>query len=157
MNVTAYLLANTYSAFSPIVNAAAAMCSVNGQQVACPQFLTVLGPALLLVFLVLLIIMIAALWKIFTKAGQAGWASIIPVYNMVVMLQIVKKPTWWVILAFIPLVNIIIGLIVVYELAKVFGKELGFTLGLIILPFIFYPVLGFGRATYMPLPRVSQV
>lgn len=147
-NVASYLLANAYSSFSPTLNTAAAVCRVNGQEVACPQFLNILGPAIPLVFLVLIVIMIAAAWKIFTKAGQPGWASIIPIYNMVVMLQVVKKPTWWVILGFVPIVNIIIGLIVVYELAKVFGKGFGYTLGLIILPFIFYPMLAFGSATY---------
>lgn len=148
MNIVQYLVANAYSAFSPALNMASA-CSVNGQPVECPQFLTTLGFAVPLVFLVLIVVMIATVWKMFTKAGQPGWASIIPIYNLVVMLQIVKKPTWWVILSFIPFVNVIIGLIVTYKLAQVFGKGFGFTLGLIVLPFIFYPVLGFGSATYM--------
>ncbi|MEI6191244.1 MAG: DUF5684 domain-containing protein [bacterium] len=149
-NIASYLFASAYSSFSPTLNTAAAVCSVNGQQVACPQFLNILGPAIPLTILVLAIIMITAVWKIFTKAGQPGWASIVPIYNMVVMLSVVKKPTWWVILGFIPVINIIIGLIVVYELAKVFGKGFGFTLGLILLPIIFYPILGFGKATYIP-------
>ena len=94
--------------------------------------------------------MIVAAWKIFVKANQPGWASIIPIYNTVIMLQIVKKPTWWVILIFIPFVNIIIGFIITYELAKVFGKGIGFVFGLIFFPIIFLPILGFGKATYMP-------
>ena len=93
--------------------------------------------------------MIVSVWKIFSKAGQPGWASIIPIYNTVVMLQAVKKPIWWFILMFVPFVNIIIGLIVTHNLSKVFGKGVGFTLGLIFLPFIFYPILGFGSARYI--------
>ena len=89
------------------------------------------------------------MWKIFSKAGQPGWAAIIPVYNMVVLLQIVKKPIWWILLLIIPFVNIIIGLIVLYRLARVFGKGIGFTLGLIFLSIIFYPILAFGKSTYM--------
>ena len=153
-NIASYLLANTYSAFSPSLNMVAAVCRVNGQEVACPQFLNILGPAIPLVILAVIVFMITAVWKIFTKAGQPGWASIIPIYNLVVMLQVVKKPTWWVILGFIPFVNIIIGLIVVYELAKAFGKGFGYTLGLIFLPFIFYPILGFGKAVYMPTTQM---
>ncbi|MEK7116655.1 MAG: DUF5684 domain-containing protein [Patescibacteria group bacterium] len=147
MNIAQYLVANAYSAFSPALNAASA-CNVNGQPVECPQFLNTLGFALPLAILVVVVIMIAAVWKVFTKAGQPGWASIVPVYNMVVMLQVAKKPIWWVILGFIPFVNIIIGLIVLYGLAQSFGKGVGFMLGLIFLPFIFYPVLGFGGAQY---------
>jgi hypothetical protein len=143
-------LATAYSSLSPALNTAAAVCRVNGQEVACPQFLNFLGPAIPLVFLAVIIIVIAGAWRIFTKAGQPGWAAIIPIYNMVVMLQVVRKPIWWVILAFIPIVNIIVGFIVAYELARVFGKGFGFTLGLIILPIIFYPILGFGKAAYMP-------
>ena len=68
---------------------------------------------------------------------------------MVVLLQIVKKPIWWILLLIIPFVNIIIGLIVLYRLARVFGKGIGFTLGLIFLSIIFYPILAFGKSTYM--------
>lgn len=154
-NLASYFLANTYSFFSPTLNIAAAVCSVNGQQVACPQFLNILEPvsnilvpAILVVSLILMVIILAATWEIFIKAGQPGWASIIPIYNMVVMLKVVKKPTWWVILIFVPIGNFIIGLVVHYELAKVFGKGFGYTLGLIILPFIFYPMLASRNAIY---------
>src|SRR3990167_3980068 len=156
-NVVLYFLANAYSSFLPVFSAAAAICMFNGQEVACPpQFSNVFeifGSVILILSLVILIaiaVMIVAAWKIFVKANQPGWAAIVPIYNVVVMLQIVKKPTWWVILTFIPFVNIIIGFIITYELAKIFGKRLGFTIGLILLPIIFIPILGFGKATYMP-------
>jgi len=108
--------------------------------------------------LVLVVVMIVALWKIFIKANQPGWAAIVPIYNVVIMLRIVQKPTWWVILTFIPFVNIIIGFIITYELAKIFGKRIGFTIGLILLPIIFIPILGFGKATYMsPADNLSNL
>jgi len=84
----------------------------------------------------------------FTKAGKPGWASIIPIYNAIVLLEIAGKPIWWIVLLFIPLVNFIVIIIVVIDLAKNFGKGTGFGLGLAFLPFIFYPILGFGDAKY---------
>lgn len=151
MDAVSNILTNAFSAFSPALNAAAAICSVNGQQVACPQGFDFFFP-FGLVWLAIVGVMIVASWKIYVKAGQPGWASIVPVYNVIIMLQIVKKPTWWVILFFIPFVNVIIGLIVASKLAQAFGKGFGFTLGLILLPIIFYPILGFGSATYVATP-----
>jgi hypothetical protein len=101
-----------------------------------------------IVYLAIIILMIAAMWKIFTKAGKPGWAAIIPIYNMIVLLEIVGKPIWWFILMFIPVVNIVILIIVNLELAKKFGQSVGFAIGLILLAPIFYPILGFGSARY---------
>jgi hypothetical protein len=92
--------------------------------------------------------MIAACWKIFTKAGQPGWAAIIPIYNWYILCKIVGRPGWWVILFFIPFINFIIGIIVCIDLAKSFGKGVGFAIGLILLGVIFFPILGFGSAQY---------
>lgn len=155
-NIGSYLLANTYSAFSPTFNTAAAVCYSNGQEVACGPGFVAFGIAMPIIFIAFIILMIASMWKVFTKAGQPGWAAIVPIYNFVIMLHIAKKPTWWVILAFIPIVNIIIGLIVIYNLAKMFGKGFGFTLGLVVLPFIFYPILGFGDSRYMEMSSSSM-
>ncbi len=105
---------------------------------------------MLLVELAIFLIVVAGLWKVFEKAGKPGWAAIIPIYNIVVMLEIVGKPIWWLLLFFIPCVNFIIALIVSLEMAKVFGKGAGFGIGLWLLPFIFYPVLGFSDAQYTP-------
>jgi hypothetical protein len=102
----------------------------------------------LFIQLIVLLIVIVAWWKLFTKAGKPGWASIIPIYNMIVFLQIAKKPVWWIILYFIPVVNIVIGIIATAAFAKTFGKGTGFVVGLILLPFIFYPILAFGSAQY---------
>jgi len=101
-----------------------------------------------IIYLAVVVLMIVSVWKIFSKAGQPGWASIIPIYNIIVLLQIVKRPIWWIILMIIPLVNLIVAIIVTIDLAKAFGKGVGTALGCIFLPFIFYPILGFGSAVY---------
>lgn len=148
MNTTSYLLANAYSAFSPASNLAA-VCSVNGQSVACPQFVGVFAGIVPVVAVIFLILMIISMWKIFLKAGQPGWAAIIPIYNIFVLLQIVRKPIWWIVLFFVPFVSFIMSLVVIAFLGKSFGKGFGFILGLIFLPFIFYPILAFGDSAYM--------
>jgi hypothetical protein len=109
--------------------------------------------ALLLTFIgfyfVLIVFIIITNWKIFEKAGQPGWASIIPIYSGIVKLEIIQKPTWWLFMLFIPLVNIYYLIVMTNELAKSFGKESSFTVGLIFLPFIFFPILAFGDAKYL--------
>lgn len=102
----------------------------------------------MLVALVIALVVIAGTWKIFTKAGKPGWASIIPIYNLIVLLDIIGKPIWWFILLLIPCVNIIMAILMNIELAKVFGKGTGFGLGLAFIPVIFYPLLGFSDAKY---------
>lgn len=101
-----------------------------------------------LIYLAVLVLMIASMWKIFDKAGQPGWAAIIPIYNVIVLLQIVGRPVWWFILMLIPIVGFIIGILVVLDLAKSFGQGAGFAIGLLLLPFIFGPILAFGDASY---------
>jgi len=107
-----------------------------------------LGAGVMILMLVVAVLMIVSMWKIFTKAGKPGWASIIPIYNLVVMLQIAQKPEWWIILMLIPLVNLIISIIVAVGIAEKFGKTSGFAIGMILLPIIFYPILAFGDAQY---------
>ena len=85
---------------------------------------------------------------IFDKAGQPGWAALIPIYNVIVLLQIVGRPVWWFILMLIPFVGFIIGILVVVDLAKSFGQSVGFAIGFLFLPFIFAPLLAFGDASY---------
>jgi len=92
---------------------------------------------------------IASIWRVFTKAGQPGWAAIIPIYNGIVMLQIAGKPIWWILLYLIPLVNIVISVIVTHNLSKNFGHGVGFTLGLIFLSGIFFPILAWGDSEYL--------
>jgi hypothetical protein len=106
------------------------------------------SPAVLIAELLIALLVIAAMWKVFTKAGRPGWASIIPIYNMYVWCKIVGRPGWWVILMLIPFVNIVIGIIVCIDLAKSFGKGAGFGIGIALLGIIFLPILGFGSAQY---------
>ena len=102
----------------------------------------------LIIYLAFVILMILAGWKMYEKASQPGWACIIPIYNIFIFCKIVGRPGWWVILMFIPLVSIFIAILLAVDLAKSFGKGVGFALGLIFLPFIFIPILGFGDAQY---------
>jgi len=88
-------------------------------------------------------------WKIFTKAGKPGWACIVPIYNIIVLLEIVGKPWWYLLLLFIPVVNIVILIMVMIALAQVFGKSGGFAVGLIFLSLIFMAILAFGDAKYL--------
>jgi hypothetical protein len=90
-----------------------------------------------------------ALWRVFTKAGQPGWAAIIPIYNYYIILKIVGRPGWWLVLYLIPVVNIIILVIVLNDLSKSFGHGVGFTLGLLFLSLIFFAILGFGDSRYL--------
>ncbi len=104
---------------------------------------------LIQILVLFLIITVESQWKIYKKAGKQGWASIIPIYNIIVLLEIVKKPTLWLIMFLIPFVNIIFAIWVTNLLSKRFNKDEGFTIGLIFLPFIFYPLLGMGKAKYL--------
>jgi hypothetical protein len=94
------------------------------------------------------VVMIAAMWKVFTKAGKPGWAAIVPIYNVIVLLGIAGKPAWWLILFFIPIVNFVMLILTYVALAEKFGKGGGFAVGLIFLGIIFFPILGFGGAQY---------
>jgi len=95
------------------------------------------------------VIYIAAIWRIFQKAGKPGWASLIPIYNMIILLEIIGKPWWWLLLMmFVPIANIVFGVWAINLLSKSFGQSVGFTLGLIFLSFIFVPMLGFGNFEY---------
>lgn len=103
----------------------------------------------LIIGLITAVLMFGAMWKLSTKAGQPGWAGIIPIYNLYVMLKVAGKPGWWLILLFIPIVNFIILILAEVEIARNFGKGGGFAVGLILLPIIFYPILAFGSAQYI--------
>jgi len=108
--------------------------------------------------LAIFVLVIAGLWKVFTKAGEAGWKSIIPIWNIIVVLRIAGRPWWWLFLFLIPIVNIVIGIIAYYDLSKSFGKGVGYTLGLIFLNPLFIMILGFGSAQYIgPGGRPQQL
>ena len=110
----------------------------------------------LFVQLIVAALLIISLWIVFQKANKPGWAAIIPIYNLIVYLEIVKKPLWWIFLMIIPVVNIVITIIITHQLSLSFGKGAGFTIGLLFLPFIFYPILAFGDAKYQELNYDSK-
>ncbi len=103
---------------------------------------------MILIYFAIIVLMIVSFWKIFTKAGEKGWKSLIPFYNTWVLLEISGKPGWWLFLFFIPFVNIVIMIMMYNNLSKVFGKGIGYTLGFIFFAPIFFPILAFGSATY---------
>jgi len=84
----------------------------------------------------------------FAKAGKPGWGVLIPIYNIVLLLQIAGRPVWWIFLFLIPVVNVVIFVVVSVDIAGAFGKGPGFGLGLAFLGFLFFPILGFGDAEY---------
>lgn len=104
----------------------------------------------LILMLAIAVFMIASMWKIFSKAGQPGWAAIVPIYNYIVLAKIAEKPAWWGILALLPYVGAIFGIWLWNRTVIRFGKSVGFTIGSILLPIIFIPMLAFGSATYTP-------
>ena len=106
------------------------------------------GAVVMFIYIAIVLLLFISVWKVFTKAGKPGIAAIIPIYNIIVLLQIVKKPTWWFLLLLIPFVNVIMLFIIYIQLAKVFGKGAGFGLGLIFFGVIFFPILAFGSAEY---------
>ena len=102
----------------------------------------------LIIYLAIIVLVVAGWWRMFTKAGEDGWKAIIPIYDFLVLLKIIGREWWWLLLSLIPIVNIVVWVVVSLDLAKSFGRGVGFAIGLIFLPFIFAPILGFGSATY---------
>ena len=107
-----------------------------------------ISPVFYIIFLALLVFYIAAEWRIFSKAGQPGWAVIIPIYNTLVALKIVGRPWWWIFLFVIPVVDIVVAIVVWYDLSKSFGHRAAFTVGLVILSWIFLLILWLGPSSY---------
>lgn len=107
----------------------------------------------MLFFLAIFAVVVIGLWKLFEKAGEPGWAAIIPIFNIIVMLKIAGRPAWWVILYFIPLVNIVATIVVAIDIAKAFGQSAVFGF---FLNFLFggigYLILGFGNYQYRKPP-----
>ena len=95
-----------------------------------------------------IVLLIVSFWKIFTKAQKPGWACLIPIYNIIILLEIAGKPWWWLLLMLIPIVNFIFIIWMINLLSKSFGHGAGFTVGLILLSFIFFPILGLGDSKY---------
>ena len=143
--------------FSSTLTSLAATITINGSTstVSDSDFLAVFGMIMGIIFiplLIVLIINIIAMWKIFEKAGEAGWKSIIPIYNMVIMMKMVGINPLWILIIFVPVLGeilfFLITIVMMIRLAKGFGKGEGFAVGLILLSFIFELILGFGKDTW---------
>lgn len=99
-------------------------------------------------FIAVIVLAILPLWGIFVKAGEEGWKAVIPIYNYFVLLKVVGRPGWWLLLYLVPIVNVVIYIIVMNDLSKSFGHGAGFTVGLVLLNWIFLMILAFGSSTY---------
>lgn len=108
----------------------------------------VIGLLFTVVYFGIIVLMFASLWFIFVKAGEPGWKGIIPIANGFFLMKVIGKEWFWALIFLIPLIGMLFGLYVMYLLAQAFGKGIGFTVGLIFLPFIFLPLLAFGDAQY---------
>ena len=98
---------------------------------------------------------VAGIWATFSKAGIAGWKSLIPIYNAVLLLQIVKRPVWWLVLLIVPVCLPVALILISLDLAKRFDRSAGFGIGLVFFPFVFFPILGLGAARYEDEPLVD--
>jgi hypothetical protein len=104
---------------------------------------------LIKVAVLFMLLYIESSWLIYKKAGKQGWAAFVPIYNTIILLEIVNKPIIWFFYMMIPVVNIIYVIKLNVELAKKFGKDESFAVGLLLIPFVFYPILGFGEEKYL--------
>lgn len=109
-------------------------------------FAEALIPAIIVI--ILTIVIMVALWVVFEKAGEPGWAAIVPIYNIIVLLKVAGKPAWWVLLFICPCVNIIVSFVVWYSVAQRFGQGTGFSVATALFPFICVPILAFGGAKF---------
>ena len=98
-----------------------------------------------LVLLALVIFMAICMWKIFAKTGRPGWAALVPIYSDIVSVEIIGRPGWWFLMYWIPFFGLYVAVLDKIILAKSFGKDSGFAVGLILLPVVFYPMLAFGK------------
>ncbi len=110
-------------------------------------------PGMTILSLALAVLGIVAMWKIFEKAGEPGWAAIIPFYNLYVLFKITWGNGWKFLFLLIPIANIVFAIITMVKLAKAFGKSGGFVVGLIFLSIIFYCILAFDQSQYLGVPE----
>ena len=108
-----------------------------------------IGTGMVILYLAVIAILVIGMWKVFEKAGKPGWAAIVPIYNFIVLIEIVGKPMIWVLWLLIPCVNFVFIIWLYNLMSKSFGKSEGFTVGMILFPYIFWPILGFGDAKYL--------
>ena len=112
-------------------------------------FFTIFFVFIMAITLIIAILVIVGQWKVFVKAGKPGWTAIVPIYNNIVLLEIADLPTWYIILYFIPFANIYVQVVSYLELVKKFGETPGFAIGMLFLPYIFWPLLGSKKYKYV--------
>ena len=114
-----------------------------------------LGAIFMIVMLALTVLFFVGFWKVFTKAGQPGWAALIPFYNAYILTKIAGRPGWWVLMLMIPFVNLAFGILLAIDIAKAFGQGAAFGVVLLfMLSGIGYLVLGFGDYRYVGAPEL---
>ncbi len=111
-----------------------------------------MGAGMLIVWLAIMVFMIVSWWIVFKKAGQPGWAILIPIFNFLVILRVAGKPWWWVfsiLLAIIPIAGpilfLVVWVLISNGISKNFGRGTGFTVGLVLLSVVFVPILAFSE------------
>ncbi len=118
------------------------------------------GIIILVLGLALVGLVLASFWRVFARAGQPGWAALVPIYNTITLLRVAGKPGWWILLLLVPGLNLIPLISVPFGVAKRFDKSTGFALGLLLLPLLFYPILAFGKprsgGAAAPLPAAMS-
>ncbi len=107
-------------------------------------------------WLAVVILSIVGMWKVFVKAGRPGWAALIPFYNAYVATEIARLSILWFILAILPVVSIVGGIVICIKIAENFGQSTGFGVGMAFLPFIFFPILGLGEAKYQGTAGIAS-
>ncbi len=138
----------------PTIASASLMLQQDSTAAAGGVMAALFGSTMLMIILAMVAVAIIGMWKVFVKAGQPGWACIIPIYNVYILLQIAGRPAWWLILYFVPLANVIVGVIVAMDIAKAFGQSPVFGIVLLfLLAGIGYLILGFGSARYLGPPN----
>lgn len=107
------------------------------------------SPLATVVGLIITIVVLVAIWKIFEKAGEPGWKAIIPFYNIYTEYKMFWGNGWLFLLTLIPVVNVVVGIMLLHKMSKAFGHGVGFTLGLLFFPYIFMIILGFNGDNYL--------
>ncbi len=102
----------------------------------------------LVCWLICVTVTIAGMWGSFSRAGRPGWACIVPIYNYLVIIDIAGKPWWWIFMFMIPIANLYFVIVTIVNFTASYGRGVGFAIGLIFLPFIFWPLLGFGDSEH---------
>lgn len=113
------------------------------------MFMCVCYGSVILLSIAMVILQIAGQWAVFEKAGKPGWAAIIPIYNVIVLAEVARRDVWYGVLVLIPAVGIAFYVILLLDVARLFGKDSLYAIGLLFLPMIFWPMLGYGSARYL--------